>query len=219
MPRESNDFIILTGTSNIPLAKKIAKKLKKDIDESISFFPDGEIRVRIPHNLRQRDVFIIQPTFPQGNDQIMQLIFMIDAARRASAREITAVIPYYGYSRQDRKEMPRVPISSSVVANMIESAGADRILTIDIHSDQQQGFTKIPCDNLYGSYSIIPAIKKRTFSGLRGGLTYSSTVLVGRRIKLPLPELIMLFFLIQNKIPPLLITYNYINLRIFKFVI
>ena len=161
MPRESNDFIILTGTSNIPLAKKIAKKLKKDIDESISFFPDGEIRVRIPHNLRQRDVFIIQPTFPQGNDQIMQLIFMIDAARRASAREITAVIPYYGYSRQDRKEMPRVPISSSVVANMIESAGADRILTIDIHSDQQQGFTKIPWDNLYGSYSIIPAIKKR----------------------------------------------------------
>ncbi len=161
-----NGFIVLTGTSNIPLAQKIAKILKKQLDEPISFFPDGEIRVRIPNNLRQRDIFIIQPTFPKGNDHVMQLVFMVDAARRASAREITAVVPYFGYSRQDRKEMPRVPISSSVVARMMEEAGANRILTIDIHSEQQQGFTKIPWDNLYGSYALLPLIKSRKLKDL-----------------------------------------------------
>lgn len=173
---EENGYILLTGTSNVPLAQRIAKILKKELDEPISLFPDAEIRVRIPHNLRQRDVYIIQPTFPRGNDHIMQLIFMIDAARRASAKSISVVIPYFGYSRQDRKEMPRVPISSSIVARLLEEAGADRIITVDIHSEQQQGFTKIPWDNLYGSYALLPLIKSRKLKKLvvaspdRGGV-------------------------------------------------
>jgi ribose-phosphate pyrophosphokinase len=152
--------ILLTGRSHPALARNIAKLLKLELHEPISVFADGEIRVRIAPNLRRGHVFIIQPTAPRVNDSIMELLFMIDAAKRSSAEEVTVIIPYYGYSRQDRKEMPRVPISSSVVANMITTVGASRIITLDIHSEQQQGFTKIPWDNLYGSYSLIPTLKK-----------------------------------------------------------
>ncbi len=171
MPRlqstsESDDFILLSGRSNTKLAEKIAKILKVTVDEPISSFSDGEIRVRITQNLRRRIVFVIQPTSPPVNDNIMELIFMIDAAKRASAREIIAVLPYYGYSRQDRKEMSRVPISASAVASMIDHAGADRILTVDIHSEQQEGSIQKPWDNLYGSYSLLPAIKARKLSQL-----------------------------------------------------
>lgn len=164
--QELNDYILLTGRSNPTLAQTVANALHKELCEPISIFADGEVRVKGIPNLRRRHVFIIQPTSPSANDHIMELLFMIDAAKRASANEIIAVIPYFGYSRQDRKEMPRVPISASVVAKMIEDAGADRILTLDIHSEQQEGFVQIPWDNLYGSYSLIPEIKKRNLKNL-----------------------------------------------------
>lgn len=157
----NDDFVILTGRSNPALAQAIGKQLGVEVLEPISIFSDGEIRVRISKNLRRRMVFIIQSTSTPVNDHIMELLFMIDAAKRASAEEITAVIPYYGYARQDRKEMSRVPISSSVVASAITHSGADRILTLDIHSEQQEGFTRIPWDNVFGSYSLLPEIKKR----------------------------------------------------------
>ncbi|MBI2032893.1 MAG: ribose-phosphate pyrophosphokinase [Candidatus Levybacteria bacterium] len=171
------EFILLTGRSNPRLAKKIAKLLGHDIFDPVSIFSDGEIRVRVPENMRRRHVFIIQPTSTPVNESIMEIMFMIDASRRSSAREITLIIPYFGYSRQDRKEMPRVPISSSVVANMFTNAGASRIVTVDIHSDQQQGFIQIPWDNLYASYSLVPALKKKRFKNLvvaspdKGGMT------------------------------------------------
>jgi ribose-phosphate pyrophosphokinase len=163
---KNDDFVLLTGRSNPALAKEIGKILGVEVLEPISVFSDGEIRVRIAKNLRRRMVFIIQPTSTPVNDHIMELLFMIDAAKRASAFEVTAVIPYYGYGRQDRKEMSRVPISSSVVASAITAAGADRIFTIDIHSEQQEGFTRKPWDNIFGSYSLLPAIKKKHLSKL-----------------------------------------------------
>ena len=155
------DFILLTGTANPKLAKDIGKLLKKEVWEPISSFADGEIRVRIPQNMRRRHVFIIQSTSSPVNDNIMQLLLMIDAAKRGSASEIIAVIPYYGYSRQDRKEMSRVPISSALIANIIQTAGAHRILTVDIHTEQQEGFINAPWDNVYGSYTFLPAIKEK----------------------------------------------------------
>lgn len=162
----SNDYILLTGRANPQLARSIASILKKPLDEPISSFPDGEVRVRIRPNLRRRHVFIIQPTAPPVSDHVLELVLMIDAAKRASSSEIIAVIPYFGYSRQDRKEMPRVPISASAIASMYEHAGADRILTVDIHVEQEEGFVRSPWDNLYGSYSLLPAIKKRKLSEL-----------------------------------------------------
>lgn len=173
----STEFILLSGRSNPTLAKDIASLLSHELLEPVSIFSDGEIRVRIPQNMRRRHVFIIQPTASPVNDSLMELIFMIDAAKRSSATEITVLIPYFGYARQDRKEMPRVPISSSVVANMIVRAGANRIVTIDIHSEQQQGFVNIPWDNLYGSSALLPVIKKKNLEGLvvaspdKGGMT------------------------------------------------
>lgn len=158
----NNDYVLLTGRSNTTLAKRIASILKKQVHEPIEVFSDGEIRVKVEPNLRRKHVFIIQPTCPPNvNDYLMELILMIDAARRASASEIIAVVPYFGYARQDRKEMPRVPISSSAVASILEHAGADRVLTIDIHAEQEEGFIKGPWDNLYASYSLIPAIKAK----------------------------------------------------------
>lgn len=148
------------------LAGDIGNLLGHDVSNPISIFSDGEIRVRIQKNLRRRIVFIIQPTSSPVNDHIMELMFMTDAARRASAQEIIAVMPYYGYARQDRKEMPRVPISSSAVASMLVNAGVNRIMTIDIHSEQQEGSVHIPWDNLYGSFSLLPTIKKRNLKNL-----------------------------------------------------
>ena len=162
----NDDSVLLTGRANPQLAHAIGKILGSTVYEPISVFADGEIRVRIQHNLRRRTVFIIQPTSTPVNDHIMELLFMIDAAKRGSSAEVVAVIPYYGYGRQDRKEMSRVPISSSVVASAIVNAGADRILTLDIHSEQQQGFIAKPWDNIYGSYSILPELKKRQLSNV-----------------------------------------------------
>lgn len=158
-----NGFVLLTGTANLKLAKDIAKILGKNADETVTTFADGEKRIIIPENLRKRDVFIIQPTCPPVNDNLMELFLIIDAAKRSSASEVSAIIPYFGYSRQDRKDRPRVPISASIVAKLIEYAGADRILTIDIHSEQEPGFVEIPWDNLYASYSFFPVLKN-TFS-------------------------------------------------------
>lgn len=166
MISDSTDYILLTGKANPRLARDIAKLLKKNISEPISTFADGEIRVKGIPVLRNKHVFVIQPTAPPVNDSIMELIFMIDAAKRSSAGEITAIIPYFGYSRQDRKEGPRVPISASVVSKIIENAGADRIFSLDIHTEQAEGFVSIPWDNLYGSYSLLPAIKSEHISNL-----------------------------------------------------
>jgi len=172
-----HEVVLLTGRANPQLAQSIARLLNKDLYSPVTIFSDGEIRIRISPNMRRRHVFILQPTSSPVNDHLMEVILMADAAKRSSADEVTVIAPYYGYSRQDRKEMPRVPISSSVVANMILSAGADRIVTIDIHSEQQQGFVHIPWDNLYGSYSLIPEIRKRKLKNLvvaapdKGGMT------------------------------------------------
>lgn len=180
MPRRNSkqdNFVLLTGRSNPVLAHKIAKLLKRELFEPVTIFADGEIRIKVPENVRRRHVFIIQPTCPPVNDSLMELIFMVDAAKRSSADEITAIIPYFGYSRQDRKEMPRVPISASVVAGILENAGVDRIVTLDIHSEQQQGFIRVPWDNLYGSFSFVPELKKRKLKDLviaapdKGGMT------------------------------------------------
>lgn len=161
-----DEIVLLSGRSNSKLAQKIAAILKKQVDLPITIFSDGEVRVRIAPNLRRRHVFIIQSTSTPVNDHIMELIFMIDAAKRASAKEIISVVPYFGYARQDRKEMSRVPISASAVANLIQYSGTDRIVTVDIHSEQQEGFVKCPWDNVYGSYSLLPAIKAKKIPNL-----------------------------------------------------
>ena len=155
-----NGFVILTGTANIKLAQDVAKILGKEADETVTAFSDGEKRIVIPENLRRRNVFIIQPTCPPVDESIMELLLIIDAAKRSSASEISAIIPYFGYSRQDRKDKARVPISAALVASLIEYAGTDRILTVDIHSEQEPGFVKIPWDNLYASYSLFPVLKE-----------------------------------------------------------
>ncbi len=142
---------LLSGTSSRALMEEIAGYLGIRPAESIvSRFSDGEIRVQILENVRGDDVFIIQSTQPPA-DNLMELLLLIDAARRASASRITAVVPYFGYARQDRKEQPRVPISAKLVSNLIEKAGADRVLTVDLHADQIQGFFDIPVDNLYAT--------------------------------------------------------------------
>jgi len=145
------DYRVFSGSSNISLAEKIAGKLGKPLGQ-IEFkrFSDGEIWVKYYENIRGLDVFIIQPTLPPA-DNILELLIMIDAAKRASAKRITAVIPYFGYSRQDRKDQPRVSITAKLVANLITVAGADRVITMDLHTAQIQGFFDIPVDHLYSS--------------------------------------------------------------------
>lgn len=147
----TGDYKIFSGTSNLPLAEKIAARLGRQLG-SLEFkrFSDGEIWVKYGENIRGCDVFIIQSTFPPA-DNIMELLIMIDAAKRASAKRITAVIPYFGYSRQDRKDQPRVSITAKLIANLIAVAGADRVMTMDLHAPQIQGFFDIPFDHLYGS--------------------------------------------------------------------
>lgn len=161
------DFVLLTGSSNVELAEKIGKFLGKTVHKPVTKFADGERRIQIPVNIRRGSVVIIQPTCPPDIDgSIMELLLMIDAARRASAGEIIVVLPYFGYARQDRKDRPRVPVSASLIANLIELAGADKICTLDIHSDQSQGFVQIPWDNLYGSYCLVPRLEKENFKNL-----------------------------------------------------
>jgi ribose-phosphate pyrophosphokinase len=148
---QPSEIKIFSGTSNLFLAEKIAKKLGQELG-SIEFrrFSDGEIWVKYGENIRGSDVYLIQSTNPPS-DNIMELLIMIDAAKRASAKRITAIIPYFGYSRQDRKDQPRVAITAKLIANLITTAGADRVMTMDLHAAQIQGFFDIPLDHLYGS--------------------------------------------------------------------
>jgi len=143
---------IFTGNSNRPLAEEICKGIGITLGEAVvNSFPDGESFVKINENVRGSDVYLIQSTCPPTNHHLMELLIMIDAARRASANRITAVIPFYGYARQDRKDQPRVPITAKLVANLLTAAGANRVLTMDLHSQQIQGFFDIPVDHLYAS--------------------------------------------------------------------
>jgi ribose-phosphate pyrophosphokinase len=147
----TSDYMIFAGSSNLPLAKKISEKIGKSLGEiELKRFSDGEIWVKYRENIRGLDVFIIQSTNPPA-DNLIELLIMIDAARRASANTITAVIPYFGYARQDRKDQPRVAITAKLIANLLTIAGANRIITMDLHAAQIQGFFDIPFDHLYGS--------------------------------------------------------------------
>ena len=153
---------IIAGNSNIPLVESISKYLRVPITKAaIRRFSDMEIFVEIQENVRGEDVFCIQSTSFPANDNLVELLVVIDALKRGSAKRITAVIPYYGYARQDRKSSPRSPISAKLVANLITKAGADRVLTVDLHAGQIQGFFDIPTDNLYASPVFIKDIKKR----------------------------------------------------------
>ena len=143
---------IFSGRSNPVLAKSICDFVGQSLGAiSISDFPDGETWVKIEENIRGRDIFVVQSLSPPANDHLMELLIIIDAARRASAQRITAVVPFYGYARQDRKDQPRVPITAKLIANLLVTAGADRLLTIDLHAQQIQGFFDIPVDHLYAS--------------------------------------------------------------------
>ncbi len=154
---------IMAGNSNLPLARAIADYLKLPLtDATVKRFADDEIFVEIHENVRGEDVFVVQSTSAPANDHLMELLICIDALRRASASRITAVTPYFGYARQDRKPGPRTPISAKLVANLITKAGADRVLAVDLHAGQIQGFFDIPTDNLYGAPVMAADILQRT---------------------------------------------------------
>ena len=153
---------IFSGCSNRPLAEGICKAIGVPLGEAtVKCFPDGESFVKINENIRGADVYLIQSTCPPSNHHLMELLIMIDAARRASANRITAVIPFYGYARQDRKDQPRVPITAKLVANLLVAAGANRVLTMDLHSQQIQGFFDIPVDHLYASPVLFDYFKTK----------------------------------------------------------
>ena len=146
---------LISGSANLPLSRKIAESIDYPLcSVNISDFPEGETFVQILEDVRGRDVFIIQPTIPDPNRALMELLILVDAAKRSSAGRITAVVPCYGYARQDKKDQPRVPITAKLVANLLIAAGTDRILTIDLHAGQIQGFFDIPADNLY-AYPVL----------------------------------------------------------------
>lgn len=153
---------IFAGNSNLPLAQEICRYLEVPLGKAVvETFSDGESRVEVKENVRGGDVFVIQSTCAPGNDNLMQLLLLLDAFKRASAKRITAVMPYYGYARQDRKVIPRVPISAKLVADLITTSGASRILTLDLHSGQIQGFFNIPVDNLYATPVLLEYLKQR----------------------------------------------------------
>ncbi len=161
-----NHLVIFSGNANKPLALDICKYLGVKLgDASIDTFSDGEIRVKINENVRGHDVFVVQPTSCPSNNNLMELLIMIDALKRASAQRITAVLPYFGYARQDRKDQPRVPITAKLVANLLTVAGADRVLTIDLHAGQIQGFFDIPLDHLFAFTILTDYIKKLKMPG------------------------------------------------------
>lgn len=157
-------MILFSGNANLPLAKAVAQHLGLALgDITVEQFSDGEIKVQVNENVRNKDVFIIQPTCKPTNDNLMELLVMVDAFKRSSAGRITAVIPYYGYARQDRRDWrnPRMPISAKLVADMIKAAGVDRVLTVDLHADQIQGFFDIPVDNIYASPVLLADITQQ----------------------------------------------------------
>jgi ribose-phosphate pyrophosphokinase len=160
--------LLFTGNANPALSREIAAHLNVDLGAaSVSRFSDGEVTVEIRQNVRARDVFVIQPTCAPTNEHLMELLIMVDALKRASARRITAVIPYFGYARQDRRpRSTRVPISAKVVANLLETVGVERVLTMDLHADQIQGFFDIPVDNIYASPVLLADLKSKSYRDL-----------------------------------------------------
>ncbi len=157
-------YMIFSGTANLQLSQEIANYLEMPLSKAtINRFSDGEINIQIAESVRGKDVFIIQSTSAPANSNLMELLIMTDALKRSSAKSITAVVPYYGYARQDRKAAPRVPISAKLVANLMETSGITRVVTVDLHASQIQGFFDIPVDNLYGAILFIDYIKAKNF--------------------------------------------------------
>jgi len=197
----NREIKIFSGSAHRDLALRICNAIGAPLgDAVVSSFPDGETRVKINENIRGRDIFIVQPTCPPTNQNLMELLILIDAARRASAYRITAVIPYFGYARQDRKDQPRVPITAKLVANLLTAAGSDRVLTLDLHAQQIQGFFDIPVDHLYAAPVLIRYIQQKKIGNLVivspdvGGLKLASAyaealaatlAIVGKRRKSP----------------------------------
>jgi len=184
---------IFSGTANPPLAKSICANIGIELGKcSIRPFPDGETFVKIEENVRGEEVFVVQPTSPPTNHNLMELFIMMDALRRASAARITVVLPFYGYARQDRKDQPRVPITAKLVANLLVAAGANRILTVDLHAQQIQGFFDIPVDHLYAAPVMYEYLKKKKLpdlvvvspdiGGLKMAHAYSQTLEAGLAI-------------------------------------
>jgi ribose-phosphate pyrophosphokinase len=163
----SREIKVFSGNANPALAKEICQKMGTQLGNAlVGQFSDGEINVQIDDNVRGMDVFVVQPTTRPVNRNLMELLIMIDALKRASAMRITAVLPYYGYSRQDRKVQPRVPITSKLVADLITTAGTNRVLTMDLHAGQIQGFFNIPVDNLFASPVLLEYIQSKKFTNL-----------------------------------------------------
>ncbi|MBA4147822.1 MAG: ribose-phosphate pyrophosphokinase [Verrucomicrobia bacterium] len=158
---------IFSGTSNLPLAKAITQSIGLELGKcTVSAFPDGETFVKIEENIRGEDVFLVQSTCPPTNHNLMEMFIMMDAMRRASASRITVVLPFYGYARQDRKDQPRVPITAKLIANLLVAAGANRVLTMDLHAQQIQGFFDIPVDHLYAAPVMYDYLKKKKIPDL-----------------------------------------------------
>ena len=163
----NRELKIFSGNANLALAQEIAAYLVQKLGEAtVSSFSDGEIRVRIDENVRGADVFVVQSCCQPVNDSLMELLIVIDALKRSSANRITAVIPYFGYARQDRKDQPRVPITAKLVADLITTAGADRVLTMDLHAGQIQGFFNVPVDHLYAMPVLLDYITKKKINDL-----------------------------------------------------
>ncbi len=167
MVKAKHGVKVFTGNANPGLAKEICESMNIPVGNAVvTRFSDGEINVQIMDNVRGSDVFVVQPTSNPVNRHIMELLIMIDALKRASAARITAVLPYYGYSRQDRKVQPRVPISAKLVADLITTAGANRVLTVDLHAGQIQGFFNIPVDNLFAAPVLLDYLRGKKFNNL-----------------------------------------------------
>jgi ribose-phosphate pyrophosphokinase len=167
MEQRMDSMRIFTGTANPSLAQRMADYLGIPLGKAqISRFPDGETWVKIQENVRGKDVFVVQSTSYPPNENLMELLIMIDAMRRASAARITAVLPFYGYARQDRKDQPRVPITAKLVANLLVAAGTNRVLTVDLHAQQLQGFFDIPVDHLYSSPVLVKHLQEKNLPNL-----------------------------------------------------
>jgi len=184
---------VFSGTANEPLARAICQYIGIELGRAtIRPFPDGETFVKIEENVRGQDVFVVQPTSPPTNHNLMELFIMIDALRRASAQRITAVVPFYGYARQDRKDQPRVPITAKLVANLMVAAGANRLLTMDLHAQQIQGFFDIPVDHLYAAPVMYAYLRQKKLpnlvvvspdvGGLKMAYAYAQTLQAGLAI-------------------------------------
>ena len=187
------DMRIFSGTANLALAERIAVCVQTDLGAvDICRFPDGETFVKIQDNIRGKDVFIVQSVCKPPNEMLMELLIMIDAMRRASAERITAVLPYFGYARQDRKDQPRVPITAKLVANLLVAAGANRVLTMDLHAQQIQGFFDIPVDHLYAAPIMVKYLRDKRLAkplvvspdtgGVKAAYSYSQMLGTGLAI-------------------------------------